>query len=81
MEQRLQALRAIDVSTDNPRERRPYPQVFPKYRKSSQSVRDVSGPWEAAALADCTASIREKTRRFPDPTVVWWRAAQNETKP
>jgi hypothetical protein len=38
----------------------------------------VGGPWEAAALADCTASIRKKTRRFPDPTVVWSRAAQNE---
>src|SRR6202158_5728869 len=32
LEQRLQALRAMGVSNDNPRERRPYPQVFPKYR-------------------------------------------------
>jgi len=30
----------------------------------------LGGPRETATLADCTAQVREKARRFPDPAVV-----------
>ena len=43
LEQRLQALRAMGVSKDSPPERRPYPQVFPKYRNPTKPSETWAG--------------------------------------
>jgi DNA-binding protein H-NS len=44
LERRLQGLRASGVSNENPRrERRPYPQVFPKYRNPANPSETWAG--------------------------------------
>src|SRR5258708_15426416 len=44
LEQRLQKLRASGASNENPRrERRPYPQVFPKYRNPAEPSETWAG--------------------------------------
>ena len=56
LEKRLRQLQSNSVSSEIVRrERRPYPQVFPKYRNPADPAADLGGPREAAALGDRAA--------------------------
>jgi DNA-binding protein H-NS len=46
------------------RERRPYPAVAPKYRKSHTALGNLGRPGQPASLAQGAASLRKKIRRF-----------------
>jgi len=72
LEKRLSQLRLEDVNGSFPRARRPYPQVFPKYRNPAQPAETWSGRgkqprWLAAQLRSGKNLDDFRIRPLPTP--------------